>query len=175
MGTNKNKKIQLFSLAMLVFFAMPAAGVKWGVNKKGAEFYAGASAGGYVVTIDGFDNTNGGMLGALLGVEDRQWALEGKWLAFRTTEDVVDKTFNMSSIALAYRTPEKKGNYYKIKAGSLSDKSTGGTTDILIGLGYGWRQKSGSRIEFEYEISKRDATVDIFVHMFSVQYLFGNK
>ena len=175
------KREALCLLPLLVFSSMHIAA---DAEVPDLGIYAGFNGGAYYLDpdTDGIDSTDGTSLGLQLGAEDKTWALEAKFFALRSNDDVPDKTTDLTkSVAVVYRTPTKNETYVKYKLGSYRfENDNFGSSSAIGGIGYGWKLEEGERLEIEYEytVLKDDTAgfdIDVGLHMVTLQYLLGGS
>ena len=175
------KHITKLSLAIATVILSNQAMAKGAISEN-SGFYGGVGFGGLIGRGGDFTYNQSELLaGATLGYEDMGWAFEVKGatsLGLDTSSGGDVDT--ISSAALAYRSLEKNGRYFKIKAGQQS-ASDDLSDETVIGLGIGYRTARDTRVEIEYEYTSysfsnpilTSTTLDFPIHMISMNYLFG--
>jgi len=179
MDAKKNTQWLFFILSV---FLTISAHAEFYEKSEATAFYAGLSAGGFVLDVDNGGSSDGGSLGFLVGVEEGPWSFEGKLLKLRTTEDVEEKTSDLlSSYSVVHRMPVQTDNYIKFKAGFFRyTENDARSTEPVVGIGYGWKLADRNRLELEYEytpqeIDTRIGEIEFAIHMVTLQYIFGGS
>ncbi len=179
MDAKKNTRWLFFILSVFLTISAHAESYK---KSERAKFYAGLSAGGFVLDVDNGGSSDGGSLGLLAGFEEGGWSFEGKLLKLRTTEDVEEKTSDLLfSYSVVHRLPVQTDNYIKFKLGFFKyTENDASSTEPVAGIGYGWKLAGRNRLEIEYEytpqeIDTRIGEIEFAIHMVTLQYIFGGS